>query len=164
MQQTSTEALSKSFDSLSLVFGGGIALLWFFTAFGHGLFRFFFITTLCTSLGVGSWFALGTWYRRIEKDIERVSVLIALIIYNNQRTGLAPVFIYYQMRHDLHRQRGEQFSVPTPESAEWMNAYIKVFWGLINAEEMFKAVVDMIEDVMQASLPGFVVCYILACI
>lgn len=48
-----------------------------------------------------------------------------------------------------------QFSPPTPESTEWLNAITKVVWPLINPD-MFVSIVDMIEDVMQASLPGFV--------
>jgi Ca2+-dependent lipid-binding protein len=55
----------------------------------------------------------------------------------------------------MHRQRGEIFSPPTPESVEWLNGLIKLIWGLINPA-MFISVADMIEDVMQQSLPGFV--------
>ncbi|KAK2850671.1 hypothetical protein FQN49_005438, partial [Arthroderma sp. PD_2] len=40
-----------------------------------------------------------------------------------------------------------------PESAEWMNSFVEIFWGLINPE-MFASVADTIEDVMHASLPG----------
>lgn len=42
-----------------------------------------------------------------------------------------------------------------PESVEWMNSLVGLVWGLINPE-MFSSVADMIEDVMQASLPGVV--------
>ncbi|KAM5470646.1 hypothetical protein MauCBS54593_003687 [Microsporum audouinii] len=42
-----------------------------------------------------------------------------------------------------------------PESAEWMNSFVEVFWGLINPE-MFASVADTIEDVMHASLPGVI--------
>ncbi|CCO32297.1 Meiotically up-regulated gene 190 protein [Rhizoctonia solani AG-1 IB] len=105
-------------------------ILWFFTAFGRGFFGFFFRSTL---IG-GSAFGLATLaslsQRSLEKEIERV-------------------------RLDMHRQRGEKFSPPTPESVEWLNAFIKTIWGLINPE-MFVSVADMIEDIMQQSLPGFV--------
>lgn len=39
-----------------------------------------------------------------------------------------------------------------PESVEWMNTFLAVVWGLINPE-MFAAVADTLEDVMQASVP-----------
>jgi hypothetical protein len=39
-----------------------------------------------------------------------------------------------------------------PESVEWMNSLVSVVWGLINPE-MFAAVADTLEDVMQASVP-----------
>jgi Ca2+-dependent lipid-binding protein len=48
----------------------------------------------------------------------------------------------------MHRQRGEKFSPPTPESVEWLNAFIKTIWGLVNPD-MFVSVADMIEDIMQ---------------
>ena len=38
---------------------------------------------------------------------------------------------------------------------EWLNALLSVFWRLIDPA-MFTSTVDMVEDVMQASLPGFV--------
>ncbi|KAF3481358.1 uncharacterized protein GIQ15_04117 [Arthroderma uncinatum] len=42
-----------------------------------------------------------------------------------------------------------------PESAEWMNSFVEILWGLINPE-MFASVADTIEDVMHASLPGVI--------
>ncbi|PYH87427.1 C2 domain protein [Aspergillus ellipticus CBS 707.79] len=42
-----------------------------------------------------------------------------------------------------------------PESVEWMNSFLSVFWGLINPE-MLSPVGDTIEDIMQASAPGVV--------
>lgn len=42
-----------------------------------------------------------------------------------------------------------------PESVEWMNAFLTIFWGLLNPE-MFASVADTIEDVMQASVPGII--------
>ncbi|THG95827.1 hypothetical protein EW026_g5890 [Hermanssonia centrifuga] len=41
------------------------------------------------------------------------------------------------------------------ESVEWLNSLLKLVWGLINPD-MFVPIVDMVEDVLQASLPGFV--------
>ncbi|OCT44234.1 meiotically up-regulated protein [Cladophialophora carrionii] len=42
-----------------------------------------------------------------------------------------------------------------PESVEWMNTFLSIVWGLINPE-MFAAVADTLEDVMQASVPGVI--------
>ncbi|KIX06317.1 uncharacterized protein Z518_04292 [Rhinocladiella mackenziei CBS 650.93] len=42
-----------------------------------------------------------------------------------------------------------------PESVEWMNTFLGVVWGLINPE-MFAAVADTLEDVMQASVPNVI--------
>lgn len=39
-----------------------------------------------------------------------------------------------------------------PESVEWMNSLMKIVWNLINPE-MFAAMADTLEDVMQASVP-----------
>jgi hypothetical protein len=42
-----------------------------------------------------------------------------------------------------------------PESVEWMNTLLEVGWGMINPD-MFQAVADQIEDVMQASVPSII--------
>ena len=42
-----------------------------------------------------------------------------------------------------------------PESVEWMNTFLGVMWGLIDPE-MFASVADMLEDIMQASVPGVI--------
>ncbi|TAQ89167.1 hypothetical protein B7494_g2507 [Chlorociboria aeruginascens] len=42
-----------------------------------------------------------------------------------------------------------------PESVEWMNTLLGIVWGLIDPD-MFVSVADMLEDIMQASLPGIV--------
>ena len=42
-----------------------------------------------------------------------------------------------------------------PESVEWLNHFLEVVWGLLNPE-MFAAVADTLEDVMQASVPGII--------
>ncbi|KAL7930528.1 hypothetical protein V8C35DRAFT_160021 [Trichoderma chlorosporum] len=54
------------------------------------------------------------------------------------------------------QERGETATINLiPESVEWMNTAIGVFWGMINPE-MFAGVADTIEDVMAASVPGVV--------
>ncbi|KAK5944500.1 hypothetical protein PMZ80_003782 [Knufia obscura] len=42
-----------------------------------------------------------------------------------------------------------------PESVEWMNSFLGIVWGLINPD-MFAAVADTLEDVMQASVPAVI--------
>ncbi|KAL9113203.1 MAG: hypothetical protein Q9227_002538 [Pyrenula ochraceoflavens] len=42
-----------------------------------------------------------------------------------------------------------------PESVEWMNTFLSIVWGLLNPD-MFAAVADTLEDVMQASVPGVI--------
>ncbi|KAL1881123.1 hypothetical protein VTK73DRAFT_4800 [Phialemonium thermophilum] len=54
------------------------------------------------------------------------------------------------------KQRGETAVVNLiPESVEWLNTAIGLIWGLINPD-MFAAVADTLEDVMQASVPGVI--------
>lgn len=60
-----------------------------------------------------------------------------------------------QARAEMHRKRGLSHTPPVPESAEWLNAMMAVVWPLIDPS-MFASVVDMVEDIMQASLPKFV--------
>lgn len=66
---------------------------------------------------VVAWITSENAGRKIEKELERV-------------------------RMAMHVHRGEEFSPPTPESVEWMNALLKVVWGLVNPE-MFVPVVDV---------------------
>lgn len=42
-----------------------------------------------------------------------------------------------------------------PESVEWMNTLLGLGWNLVNPE-MFSSVADLLEDVMQASVPGII--------
>lgn len=54
------------------------------------------------------------------------------------------------------QKRGETAVVNLiPESVEWLNTAIGLIWNLINPE-MFAAVADTLEDVMQASVPGII--------
>ncbi|KAI0389202.1 C2 domain-containing protein [Xylariaceae sp. FL0594] len=54
------------------------------------------------------------------------------------------------------QKRGETAVVNLiPESVEWMNSLLSVIWGLVNPE-MFASVADMLEDIMQASVPGII--------
>lgn len=54
------------------------------------------------------------------------------------------------------QKRGETAVVNLiPESVEWLNTALGLIWGLINPD-MFSAVADTLEDVMQASVPGII--------
>lgn len=54
------------------------------------------------------------------------------------------------------QKRGETAVVNLiPESVEWLNTALGLIWGLVNPD-MFAAVADTLEDVMQASLPGVI--------
>ncbi|KAL4244032.1 hypothetical protein ABKN59_010294 [Abortiporus biennis] len=108
------------------------AFLWVFfvfrskTSWGSWFIR---STVLCAITAV-SWIGAENNIRKVEKTFERV-------------------------RADMVKRRGEEFSPPTPESVEWLNAILRVGWGLVNPE-MFVGVVDMVEDILQASLPSFI--------
>ncbi|KAL2195876.1 hypothetical protein P885DRAFT_61646 [Corynascus similis CBS 632.67] len=54
------------------------------------------------------------------------------------------------------KKRGETAVVNLiPESVEWLNTALGLIWGLVNPD-MFAAVADTLEDVMQASVPGVI--------
>ncbi|KAF3766377.1 hypothetical protein M406DRAFT_277269 [Cryphonectria parasitica EP155] len=54
------------------------------------------------------------------------------------------------------QKRGETAVVNLiPESVEWLNTAVGLIWSLINPD-MFAAVADTLEDVMQASVPGVI--------
>lgn len=105
-------------------------VLWLLIAFRQGFWVFAFRSTLCVAIGAGGSFFAWKAARGVEKEVEKV-------------------------RWEMHRQRAEKFSPPFPESVEWLNALLETFWGLINPE-MFLSTADMVEDIMQASLPAFV--------
>ncbi|POV99130.1 hypothetical protein PSTT_14025, partial [Puccinia striiformis] len=95
-------------------------------ACGHFLWR----SSLFGIFGIFAFVQGGLLSRKIEKEFDKV-------------------------RFEMHRQRGIQNSPPTPESTEWLNAFISTLMGLINPD-MFLPLADTIEDVMQASLPSFI--------
>ncbi|KAG8889954.1 hypothetical protein FRC00_014376, partial [Tulasnella sp. 408] len=107
-------------DRLMYAIIGGSALLWFFTAFGHGWKHFFWNSFYISAFaGVATTLA-SLAQRSVEKEVERV-------------------------RANMHRERGQKFSPPTPESVEWLNAFLQTVWGLINPD-MFVPVADTVED------------------
>ncbi|KZS93944.1 hypothetical protein SISNIDRAFT_474054 [Sistotremastrum niveocremeum HHB9708] len=126
----SMKSILSHLDRLQIAIVAGCAIGWFFTAFGAGWWKFVFRSLLFSALGFGVTTLASLAQRELEKEMERIRI-------------------------DMHRQRGEKYAPPTPESVEWLNAFIKTIWGLVNPD-MFISITDMIEDVMQQSLPGFV--------
>lgn len=60
------------------------------------------------------------------------------------------------MEWSSEQRRGETAVINLiPESVEWMNSLLGIAWGLINPD-MFASIADILEDVMQASLPGVI--------
>jgi len=122
--------LDGVFSHLAQVLSVALGAVWFFTAFGSGWFRFFLRTSLILGTGVGGWTLTHLASRKLEKELLSV-------------------------RMEMERQRGEENSPPYGESAEWLNAAIACIWKQIDPA-MFISVSDMIEDIMQQSLPGFI--------
>lgn len=122
--------LATSFDRLSITLVTAISFIWLAMAFGNGWFAFICRTVLMGLAAVIVWSTIGIAFRKIEKEFEDV-------------------------RAHMHRQRGKHFSPPTPESVEWLNAAIACIWKQINPD-MFVSIIDMVEDIMQSSLPKFV--------
>ncbi|KAF1991392.1 hypothetical protein K402DRAFT_400138 [Aulographum hederae CBS 113979] len=61
-----------------------------------------------------------------------------------------------EVEWESEKERGQYATANLlPESVEWMNTLLGVVWGLINPD-MFQAVADTLEDVMQASVPGII--------
>lgn len=94
-------------DQVSMVVGAGLLIVWYFVAFGAGVSSFFVRTFLIASLGLAVASANHIAKRKIEKGLEAI-------------------------RLEMHKQRGEEFSPPTPESVEWINALLQVVWKLVS--------------------------------
>jgi hypothetical protein len=109
---------------------GAMALVWLLFAFGSGKLAFFLRTAMLSAVGFGAVTALHFVERQIFRNITEV-------------------------RMHMERQRGENHSPPTPESVEWLNSILATVWPLI-PPETFTSLTDLIEDVMQASLPRFI--------
>jgi hypothetical protein len=109
---------------------GAMTLVWFLFAFGGGKLAFSLRTVMLSAVTCGAVTAIHFVERQILRNISEV-------------------------RMHMERQRGEDHSPPTPESVEWLNSILATVWPLI-PPEIFTSLTDMIEDVMQASLPKFV--------
>jgi len=111
-------------------FLASFSVLWWTTAFGAGAWAFMWRSSLFGLVAIFAFFQGSLLSRKIEKELEKI-------------------------RFEMHRQRGIENSPPTPESTEWLNAFISTLMGLLNPD-MFLPLADTIEDVMQASLPSFI--------
>ncbi|TKY86188.1 hypothetical protein EX895_005013 [Sporisorium graminicola] len=124
------QGMQTAFNQLAIGLGASLALIWFFFAFGNGWWKFLLRTTILGAVGFCGWTGLHLQSRKIEKEHEAI-------------------------RAEMHKQRGQSLSPPMPESVEWLNAAIACVWKQINPD-MFVPMADMVEDIMQQSLPGFV--------
>ncbi|PWN44353.1 hypothetical protein IE81DRAFT_336741 [Ceraceosorus guamensis] len=131
-----SEGLAKlrgNFRNLGIALGVAMSVVWFMTAFGAGYWRFFVRSILIGGVGLGGGAALGLAANKIETDLK-------------------------QVRAQMATQRGQGFSPKEPclpEGVEWINAVIATVWKQIDPA-IFATLADTIEDVMQASLPGFI--------
>lgn len=126
----SLQPLLQLLDHLQVGLAAAFIFLWIVFAFPQGrwwlpfTWPWFVWTTRSVFIG-GIGFAAVTCaslvQRKLEKEVDRV-------------------------RADMHRARGEKFAPPTPESVEWLNAFTRTIWGLINPD-MFVPIADMIEGV-----------------
>nr|WVH01955.1 C2 domain-containing protein [Naematelia aurantialba] len=126
----SLDALIFKLRMTQIAAAAGIFFIWLTVAFGSGIYKFIWRSIVCSTIGFSLMTGISLVERGIDKEVERV-------------------------RQDMGRQRGQSFSPPVPESVEWLNGLIKLVWGLIDPS-MFISVADMVEDILQQSLPGFV--------
>lgn len=130
VEKSTLSNIHTALNTVSIGVGAGCALVWFLVAFRAGFWAFVIRTSLLFTLAVGTFIACGLTANKTEKHLE-------------------------QARAEMHRKRGLNHTPPVPESTEWLNAMLTVVWPLIDPS-MFTSVVDMVEDIMQASLPKFV--------
>ncbi|KAM5531360.1 hypothetical protein V8D89_006496 [Ganoderma adspersum] len=58
---------------------------------------------------------------------------------------------------DVNRDGNVSDEERIKESAEWANALVRGLWPTVNSD-LFRSLVDMLEDIMQSSVPAFIVC------
>ena len=103
----SLEALLSKLSLTMYLAGGSLFLVWVSVAWGSGIKQFVWRSILCGTIGFVLMTGISLVMRGVDKEVERI-------------------------RQDLHRQRGESFSPPMPESVEWLNGLIKLVWGLVD--------------------------------
>lgn len=121
----------------------------------------------------------GTVFHDLEKRTTTLCIILfasivifGCIITGGSFTGLtliaagATSYIWYWTRGlvdesanvdwESERRRGEIATANLiPESVEWMNKLLGLGWNLVDPE-MFSSMADLLEDVMQASVPGII--------
>lgn len=121
----------------------------------------------------------GTVFRNFEKRAITLCVIIfasivvvGYVIAGGSLIGLTLVgvgassYIWYWVKGladesanvdwESERRRGEIATANLiPESVEWMNKLLGLGWNLVDPD-MFNSVADLLEDVMQASVPGVI--------
>ena len=116
-------SLERTINLTSLAIVVGIVLLNY--VFVGGRWKGFVASVLS---GVIVSCGIHLWLRRVQEDANAIN-------------------------WDAERQRATAASESLlPESVEWMNSLVGIVWKLINPE-MFAAMADTLEDVMQASVP-----------
>ena len=120
-------ALESAINQVTIAIVAGIVVLNWL--FVGGGFKGLFASAFVSTLVAC---AIHLWLRKIQEDANAIN-------------------------WDSERQRATAATESlVPESVEWMNSLVGVVWNLINPE-MFAAMADTLEDVMQASVPQSVV-------
>lgn len=124
------KTLDELFSKIFIGYASVVVLVWGVATVGHGWFAFMSRTLLLGLTALAGFLGLGLIKNKLLLEFERI-------------------------RASMHRQRGERFSPPYPESVEWLNAAVAALWKQMNPE-MFTAALDQVEDIMQSSLPGII--------
>lgn len=109
--------LALAFGIMWLCFGFPAGRWWL--PFSLPWFHWMFRSILIGGTGAAAVTCISLVQRQLDKEIDRV-------------------------RAHMHRERGERFAPSTPESVEWLNAFTRTIWGLVNPE-MFISMADMVE-------------------
>lgn len=132
---------STELRNITIKFIAGILLAFLILT---GLFRFHMSVPLFVSFG-----AILAWYRQVDAlwlDVVHHDP----VLYSHPRRNRNSISSV------VNRGRGSERGGGTgPESVIWLNNTIAKLWPQINAD-LFKPVTDMLEDVMQASIPSIV--------
>lgn len=122
--------MNDLFAKILIGYASVIIMVWGVATVGHGWLAFFTRTFFLGLAALAGFSGLGLIKNKLLLEFDRI-------------------------RATMHRQRGEQFSPPYPESVEWLNAAVAALWKQLNPD-MFTAVLDQVEDIMQSSLPGII--------
>jgi len=93
-----------------------------------------------------------SWWRRVE------GLWADVVFYEQSDRGCQVCYPPLLSMWFLSDEINQRMNTPGPEgneSVEWLNGAISKLWPQINAD-LFSTVVDLIEDVMQASMPPVV--------